>query len=114
MTPIRNIAEMPPDDIIAAAEKVGQWFANQNIKEWALGPCQSRSDSPAKDWQPITKKLLDQFELEGSGECLLVSESGYKSVAKYEWLQGRNPHGFIDTDDRWYPASDFTKIMINP
>jgi hypothetical protein len=68
-----------------------------------------------KSWQPLTSKMLEQFELEGSGECFLIDDDdGFKLVGVYEWRQGRNPHGFSDSDGRWYSASDFTKIMINP
>jgi ParB family chromosome partitioning protein len=33
---------MPPQDVIEAAEKVGRWFAERNIKGWELGPCADR------------------------------------------------------------------------
>lgn len=65
------------------------------------------------EWEPITQRMLELFESDGSGDCLLLSDSGYKSVARYEWRQGRLTHGFIDDDDRWYPASSFTSIMRN-
>lgn len=33
---------LPPAEIIDAAEKVGRWFAEHNIKNWSLGPCKAR------------------------------------------------------------------------
>lgn len=37
-------SEFPPPEIIAAAEAVGRWFAERNIKSWELGPCASRDE----------------------------------------------------------------------
>lgn len=33
----------PPADVVAAAKKVGRWFADRNIRNWTLGVCESRS-----------------------------------------------------------------------
>jgi hypothetical protein len=35
--------ETPPPEIIEAAEKVAQWFAERNVTDWVLGRCASRS-----------------------------------------------------------------------
>lgn len=37
-----RLGELPPTDVIAAAYKVGQWFADRSVKGWQLGPCADR------------------------------------------------------------------------
>lgn len=66
-----------------------------------------------KSWQPLTGKMLEQFEEDGSGVCLLKDTAGYKSIGEYEWQQGRYPHGFI-VNDRWVDARCIIEVMINP
>lgn len=34
--------DMPPPEIVEAAEKIGRWFAERNITDWELGPCRAR------------------------------------------------------------------------
>ncbi|NMF98435.1 hypothetical protein GPA27_13675 [Aromatoleum toluolicum] len=36
--------EMPPKEVIEAAEVVGRWFAERNMTDWCLGPCASRAE----------------------------------------------------------------------
>jgi hypothetical protein len=36
--------EMPPKEVIEAAELVGRWFAERNVTDWCLGPCASRAE----------------------------------------------------------------------
>lgn len=36
--------DMPPKEVIEAAERVGQWFAERNVTDWCLGPCASRAE----------------------------------------------------------------------
>lgn len=38
--------DMPPSEIIEAAEKLSAWFAQRNITEWKLAGCQSRTEAP--------------------------------------------------------------------
>jgi len=38
--------EMPPIEVILAAQAVHQWFAEHNISEWELGGCRSRFPLP--------------------------------------------------------------------
>jgi hypothetical protein len=64
-------------------------------------------------WEPITQGMLELFELEGSGECLLLSTKGYKYIDTYEWQAGLRPHGFTLDDGRWDFADRFTAIMRN-
>lgn len=35
--------ELPPLEVVAAAELVGRYFAERNVKHWQLGPCASRA-----------------------------------------------------------------------
>lgn len=37
--------DRPPAEVIAAAELVGRWFGERNVKDWKLGLCQARNDS---------------------------------------------------------------------
>ena len=38
-----------PEEILQAAHTVGRWMTEQNIKEWAIGPCASREKSERLD-----------------------------------------------------------------
>lgn len=61
--------ELPPDEIIEAAHTVGRWMAEQNIKEWALGPCASRDKSERLDaaLTRIRTEDLSRFD------CILIA-----------------------------------------
>lgn len=41
------IGEQPTAEVIAAAELVGRYFAERNVKGWSLGPCSSREAQEA-------------------------------------------------------------------
>ncbi|HLX27544.1 MAG TPA: DUF551 domain-containing protein, partial [Casimicrobiaceae bacterium] len=48
---------MPPADVIAAAGKVSDWFAERNIKDWRLDGCMARSDWISVDERMPAKRM---------------------------------------------------------
>ena len=66
-----------------------------------------------KSWQPLTGELLQQFELEGSGECLLKDTEGELHLGYYDWNQGKYNHYFI-ANDALIDARCIIEVMINP
>ena len=46
-------AEMP-NDIIEAERKISLYFAERNIKEWALGGIQNRLELPKGEYVPMS------------------------------------------------------------
>ncbi len=51
-----KMTEFPPEEVTAAAELVGRWFAEHNVTSWSLGPCAAREDA----------EKCDQLELDNA------------------------------------------------
>lgn len=61
-----------PFNLVLAAENIGAWFTENNIKHWSLGPCASREE------KEYLEHVIAQLEAENS--------ELRERLAKEEWF----------------------------
>ena len=76
-----------PDEIIVMANRITDYFAEQNIKEWKLSGIQSRDDTRAPQWQTIESE-------KGNNGIILVTNGRGTWPARYTY--GKDGDGYYE------------------